>query len=256
MNAFGRLLEEKKILHLYCTDHVLQLTCKKTFLRSSFGNVEVSPIQKATDIVSHFQSSSQATEKLLRAQSFPEEYSGKNPVGLFTDCKTRWWSTYKMCERILYLKSALHILEASNDIPVNKRLSEADWEQLKSVAKVLKPFRDAQLSLEGEQYVSSSYVVPHIYTCRLSLEDGIQAYQPECIRELSRTMSNDFNVRWGGGDDPIFDTGVVVRGYRSRQEGMHPAFVISTFLHPSFKSLNGMGVNLASKRCLNDYILD
>jgi hypothetical protein len=67
-----------------------------------------------------------------------------------------------MCERILYLKSALHILEASNDIPVNKRLSEADWEQLKSVAKVLKPFRDAQLSLEGEQYVSSSYVVPHI----------------------------------------------------------------------------------------------
>jgi hypothetical protein len=37
---------------------------------------------------------------------------------------------------------------------------------------------------------------------------------------------------------------------------MHPAFVISTFLHPSFKGLNGMGVNLASKRCLDDYILD
>jgi hypothetical protein len=115
--------------------HLCSLT-----MGSSFGNVEISPIQKATDIVSHFQSSSQATEKLIRAQSLPEEYSGKNPVGLFTDCKTRWWSTYKMCERILYLKSALHILEASNDIPVNKRLSEVDWEQLKSVAKVLKPF--------------------------------------------------------------------------------------------------------------------
>lgn len=140
MNAFGRLLEEKKILHLYCTDHVLQLTCKKTFLRSSFGNVEVSPVQKAADIVSHFQSSSQATEKLLRAQSFPEEYINKTPVGLFTDCKTRWWSTFRMCERILYLRSALHILEGSNDIPVYKRLSEADWKQLESVTKVLKPF--------------------------------------------------------------------------------------------------------------------
>jgi hypothetical protein len=44
-----------------------------------------------------------------------------------------------MCERILYLKSALHVLEASNDIPIDKRLSEVDWEQLKSVTKVLKP---------------------------------------------------------------------------------------------------------------------
>jgi hypothetical protein len=140
MNDFGRLLEEKRILHLYCTDHVLQLTCKDTFLQSRIGNVNVSPIQKATDIVSHFQSSSQATEKLLRAQSIPEEYSNKNPVGLFTGCKTRWWSTYKMSERILYLKSALHVLEGSNNIPVNNRLSEADWEQLKYVQKYWSPF--------------------------------------------------------------------------------------------------------------------
>jgi hypothetical protein len=95
-----------------------------------------------------------------------------------------------MCECILYLKSALHVLKASNDIPVDKRLSQVDWEQLKSVTKVLKLFQDAQLSLEGEQYVSSSYVVPHIYTCRLSLEDGKQANQPECIRELSQTRRN------------------------------------------------------------------
>lgn len=37
---------------------------------------------------------------------------------------------------------------------------------------------------------------------------------------------------------------------------MHPAFVISTFLHPSLKALNGMGVSAASKVCLDDYILD
>jgi hypothetical protein len=166
MNAFGQLLEEKKILHLYCTDHVLQLTCKKTFLRESFGNVDVSPIQKATNVVSHFQSSTQATEKLHLAQNISDEYTNKRAVGLFTDCKTRWWSTYKMCERILYLKSALRVLEGSNDIPVEKRLNIDDWEAIKSVTKVLKPFRDAQLSLEGEKYVSSSYVVPHIYTCR------------------------------------------------------------------------------------------
>jgi hypothetical protein len=256
MNAFGQLLEEKKIIHLYCTDHVLQLTCRKTFLRESFGNVDVSPIQKATNIVSHFQSSTQATEKLHLAQNISDEYTNKRAVGLFTDCKTRWWSTYKMCERILYLKSALRVLEGSNDIPVEKRLNIDDWEAIKSVTKVLKPFRDAQLSLEGEKYVSSSYVVPHIYTCRCSLEHGKSALQPDSIRELSETMSKDFDVRWGRHEDPIFDTGYVIRGYRSRQEGMHPAFVISTFLHPSLKALNGMGVSAASKVCLDDYILD
>jgi hypothetical protein len=120
----------------------------------------------------------------------------------------------------------------------------------------LEPFRDAQLSLEGEKYVRSSYIVPHIYTCRVSLEDGKGPDQPECICELSKTMSVDFNVRWGSVNDRIFDTGIVVRGYLSRQEGMHPAFVISTFLHPSFKGLDGMGVNLASKRCLDDYVWD
>ena len=124
------------------------------------------------------------------------------------------------------------------------------------MTKVLKPFRDAQLSLEGEKYVSSSYVVPHIYTCRCSLEHGKSVLQPDSIRELSETMSKDFDVRWGRQEDPIFDTGYVVRGYRSRQERMHPAFVISTFLHPSLKALNGMGVSAASKVCLDDYILD
>ena len=256
MNTFGRLLEDKKILHLYCTDHLLQLTCKKTFDLSSFGDVAISPVQKATDIVSHFQSSTQATEKLIKAQSIPEEYSNKIAVRLFTDCKTRWWSTYKMCERILYLKSALHVLEASDDIPLNKRLSDADWEQLEAVTKVLKPFRDAQLSLEGEQYVSSSYVVPHIYNCRQSLEAGKGVNNPECVRQLSVTMSEDFNLRWGGGDIPIFDTGTVVRGVRFRQIGIHPAFVVATFLHPSLKSLNGMGVSDGSKVTLYDYILD
>jgi len=122
------------------------------------------------------------------------------------------------------------------------------------VTKVLKPFRDAQLSLEGEKYVSSSYVVPHIYTCRCSLEHGNSVLQPDSICELSEMMSEDFDVRWGR--HPIFDTGNVVRGYRSRQERMHLAFVISTFLHPSLKALNGMGVSAASKVCLDDYILD
>ena len=254
MNAFGKLLEEKKILHLYCTDHVLHLTCKRCYERASFGDVETSAVQKATNVVSHFQSSTQATAKLLQAQSMIDDYNSNVPVTLLTDCVTRWWSTFRMVARILYLRLALSLLEVNNDIPETKRLTGGDWKELESVHKVLNPFRNAQLSLEGEKYVSSSFVVATVHTCRASLQDGQSVDEPESIKQMCKTMSKDFDERWGSADSPIY-SGQINRGYRSRQVGIHPAFLIATFLHPSFKSMNGMGVDEQSKdRLMKDLV--
>ena len=60
-----------------------------------------------------------------------------------------------MVARILYLHMALSLLELNNDIPESKRLDEGDWKELKYIHKVLNPFQNAQLSLEGKKYVSS-----------------------------------------------------------------------------------------------------
>ena len=67
MNSFGKLLEEKKILHLYCTDHILHLTCKRCYERVKYRDVDPSAVQKTNNSVSHFQCSTQATAKLLQA---------------------------------------------------------------------------------------------------------------------------------------------------------------------------------------------
>ena len=120
MNAVGKLHEEKKIVHLYCTDHVLHLTCKCCYERASFGDVATSAVQKTTNVVSHFQSSTQATAKLLQAQSMIDDYNSNAPITLLTDCVTRWWSTFRMVARILYLRLALSLLEVNNDIPETK----------------------------------------------------------------------------------------------------------------------------------------
>ena len=94
----------------------MHLTCKRCYERASFGDFETSAVQKATNVVSHFQSSTQATGKLLQAQSMIDDYNSNVPVTLLTDCGTRWWSTFRMVARILYLCMALSLLELNNDI--------------------------------------------------------------------------------------------------------------------------------------------
>ena len=109
-----------------------------------------------------------------------------------------------MVARILYLRQALSLLEVNNDIPESKILNGGDWKELESVHKVLNPFRNAQLSLEGEKYVSSLFVVATVHTCRASLQDGQSVDEPESIKQLCKTMSKDFDTRWGSTNSPVY----------------------------------------------------
>lgn len=72
---------------------------------------------------------------------------------------------------------------------------------------------------------------------------------------LSRTLKADFEKRWGDDEFEVY-TGTVRRGVKNRQKGVHPAFVIATFLHPQFKLLEGMNLNETSKRKVYDDVLD
>ena len=94
-------------------------------------------------------------------------------------------------------------------------MTRRDWKELESVHKVLNPFRTTQLSLKGEKYVSSSFVVATFHTCRASLRDGQSVDEPESNQQLCKTMSKDFDVRWGSADSPTY-SGKNHRGYRSR----------------------------------------
>jgi hypothetical protein len=255
MNLLGVLLEKDNIWHLYCTDHVFHLTCKLCYENSSIGGgVVINAVQKATNIVSYFNKSTQAVEKIKRAQQVLEVYGGSTPVKPLTDVVTRWWSTYQMCNRIKYLKHALGSMFGGGDLPVDLQLSEDDWDSLSSVITILKPFRSSQQFLEGEKYVTSCYVVPTVFECREGLRKGQLPGVPQSVRNLSKVLSKDFDGRWGASTGTVF-TGNVVRGPRHRQLGIHPAFVISTFLHPSFKSFTSMGMDVQSKANVDTEVL-
>jgi hypothetical protein len=255
MNLLGILLEKHDIMHLCCTDHVFHLTCKLCYENSSFGDgIEVNAVQKATNIVLYFNKSTQAVEKIKQTQTLLEIYEGNTPVKPLTDVVTHWWSTYQMCNRIKYLKQALGSMFGGGDLPANLQLNEDEWDSLTSVITILKPFRSSQQLLEREKYVTSHYVLPTVFLCREGLRKGQLPGVPDSIRHLSKVLGRDFDARWGASTDLVF-TGSVVRGQRQHQRGIHPAFVIATFLHPSLKSFTSMGMDNQSKANIETEVL-
>jgi hypothetical protein len=105
INLLGILLEKHDIMYLYCTVYVFHLTCKLCYENLSGGGIEVNAVQKATtNIVSYFIRSTQVVEKIKQKQTLLEVYEGNTPVKPLTDVVTRWWSTYQMRNRIMYLK--------------------------------------------------------------------------------------------------------------------------------------------------------
>jgi hypothetical protein len=270
MNKFGMLLEEKSAGgHVYCTDHVIQLTAQKAyshpFLKSP-DELGTNPVHEANlltklrNLVGLF-NSTQKSAILLAKQKTIRFYEGKIPVLMKQDVVTRWWSTYDMCERALYLKHALMEMEANSDLrasddPVNKPSrcpTSSEWEALEQLSLLLKPFKATQQALEANQYVTSSLVLflvacleEHLSTFCLSLDDSSEGEEDdpstvevlrESIVDCASLMLDDLRARWGDVSRPWPDNGVVQRGRLKRQVGIHPNLLIASAVDPRFKDM-------------------
>jgi hypothetical protein len=107
MSKFGRLLEGMLgVSHIFCADHVLQLTAKKAYLDSWFnaGTNEVTlndaemlaldkvhdldTMKKARHLVEHFSKSNQQLVTLIEQQKNMDAYNGKQAVGGVIDVVT------------------------------------------------------------------------------------------------------------------------------------------------------------------------
>ena len=189
MSKFGRLLEEMGVSHIFCADHVLQLTTKKAYLDSWF-NAETNKVtlndaemlaldevhdldtmKKARRLVEHFSKSNQQLAKLIAQQKNMDTYTGKQAVGVVVDVVTRWWSTYSMCTRLIHLQPALAAMALDKKIPESILLSETDWKILRQVHQLLEPFKESQELLEGDKYVTLSILPIAIKAIRTALKE-------------------------------------------------------------------------------------
>lgn len=159
MGAFGRKLPDN-VPHLYCVDHVLELTtvsvraflCFILFLyaytydtytlqyfKGLAFNVRGAQdlMARARGLVGHFSSSSQASESLANVQ---RRGQGSRPLGVMQDVRTRWWSTWKMIQRLRVLKHYFGILVDDRALDPDTNLTEAEWDTLLEIEEVLEPF--------------------------------------------------------------------------------------------------------------------
>ena len=262
MNLFGKILEAHNIPHIYCTDHVLQLTAKQAFNDDSYQNlfqnipvytnISTSRIsnnnqdkfvlmKKCRSLVEVFTTSTQKMDKLLNIQSSMNVYNGKVPVKVIQDVVTRWWSTYTMLDRLVYLKQAITALIADNIISGENILSSSEWHTIVKIIDILKPFKSAQKYLEGETYVTVSWIPHMIKNIHKKLEESLHLAtdpddQDDNVKYFVERLINDFEKRW-------FHDGVlkfhdsVIQGNYNRQIGIHPFVSIATVLDPRFKNL-------------------
>jgi hypothetical protein len=109
----------------------------------------------------------------------------------------------------LYLKPAFASVKADNLLDNDMALSPHDWAVFREMHGLLKPFKTAQALLEGDKYVSVSWVQLMIGTLRKLLKEMVDAAPGNTVdaaaRNLAKVLHNDFCVRWRKANGPIFN---------------------------------------------------
>ena len=117
-------------------------------------------MRRARALVGHFNSSSQASQSLAAIQQRCSSVKSKKVIN---DCPTRWWSTWKFVQRLRELKLYFGLLVQENVIEEDLNLSGSEWDMLEDIEELLEPFMMIQRILEGQKYVTISFV-PYLIT--------------------------------------------------------------------------------------------
>jgi hypothetical protein len=113
------------------------------------------------NLVNFFNSSSQAMAKLLSKQS-----AGRvvKPIQVTYTC---WWSTWSMCNQLIWLKTYLTLLWEDGEQPCNLNANQRVF--VSELQSCLHPFMVAQKLLEGQAYATISLVLYTIYKVKSNL---------------------------------------------------------------------------------------
>lgn len=202
---------------------------------------------RARGLVGHFSSSSQASEALSNVQ---RRAPGKSLV-VIQDVRTRWWSTWKMIQRLRVLKHYFSIMVDEGALDPSINLTNDEWDLLAEIEEILEPFMLIQRLLEGQKYVTLSFVPYLITAVRKNLTEMSVSARSSEVRGLCNKMLvhpvNGMNTYWGSGDiDTLFEE-INEIGRGNRQKGLPRNTLLAAALDPRSKKLKGMGANDKNK---------
>lgn len=151
-NGSSMLAAAKQLKYpsISCSAHTLNLVVKKSILH-------VEPLlEKCRRIVSHFNHSTQATERLRKIQKL----YGDKEITVIQDVSTRWNSTYLMLKRFSKLKRALVSYLSANSVMEEFNLSNDEWKRLDYVVELLEPFHTVTELLSSSKRPTLTFFFP------------------------------------------------------------------------------------------------
>eukprot|EP00752_Nemacystus_decipiens_P015390 g13723.t1 len=218
--------------------------CEPSMVKAGRLLESLGALAKARALVGRYKRSSQMSARLVEILGILKLAA----LAVLQDVETRWWSSWAMVERLLYLMKAIKLHESTDNLaPV---LSETDWEVLRLVEPILRPFMQAQKDLEGAKYVTGSMTVPKIGELRDGLEAaiadlkatdqlGIRASTKEAMEAVlpdAEALWEDFLNRWGDGSNIL----EYREGKRRQPQGFKLQQVCATAVDPRAKHLYGI----------------
>ena len=102
-----------------------------------------------------------------------------------------------MLDRLAYLKPAITTLIADNIIPEEDILSPSEWHTIMKIIDILNPFKTVQKYLEGEKYVTISWIPHMIRNIHKKLEESLHLAtdpddQNDSVKYLVERLICDF----------------------------------------------------------------
>lgn len=189
-NIKAAVKNELQWKHLGCFAHTINLV-----VNDGLQEEEVRRnISKVKHIVGYFKRSHIATSKLLVYQ---QNQGAGNPLKLLQDVPTRWNSTFYMLDRFIRLQDAIKATVALSNLDGSYTLTVDEWEIIRQLCQVLKPFEEVTKTISGEAYLTASLVIPLVNG--LDSVYTIFAEKPfvQCIKNVVILFQNSLKERLG-----------------------------------------------------------
>jgi hypothetical protein len=115
----------------------------------------------------------------------------KKPLGLLTECLTRWNSLCHVCARALRMKAVINFKLDNDPQYVNIRISESEWDLLENLVRFLQPFEKITSDLSGVKYPTFCLAVLCYEKMLRRLETVSQLHQLQSPTIFSHNLPPD-----------------------------------------------------------------
>ena len=197
-----------------CAAHRLQLCVIEGFSISAIAQA----LAAAKALVKHFHHSARATEELRKKQESMNQPKRK----LINDCKTRWNSTFYMCESLLQNRWPISAVLADESVTrvENRRLdlTTAQWELLGDLVKILHPLEIGTTYLCSEATSSLSSILPVLFGIIKHLE--VKETDSTNIRRFKISVDSQIRSRWQLDDIDPSDIKVIAAALDPRYKAL------------------------------------